>query len=96
MIKTKVYVLEWDAWSFMGCFLNKCDAEYTQRTYMETIKEVIIEWDIKSNNLFILIDGKGEWRNLCATRQEAEKYLASIRTENEYKIEEINIIENVK
>lgn len=91
--KIKLYVVEWDAWSFEGIFKNKIEAKANISHYLENIKEVLVDDEITNGEVFIPMDGKGDWVGVYITEQDAIEKLKLIPFEHDYVIQKIKIID---
>jgi hypothetical protein len=91
-MKTKLYVLEWDAWNFMGVFRYYSEAKSRRRHYLETIKEITVIGEIIDNKVFIATDGQGDWVAIYATEGEAIDRINKIPFEHECFVKQIEIL----
>ena len=90
---TKLYLVEWDAWSLEGICKTRTKAESCIRSYVETIKEIEVPGKITNNEVFIIIDGTGDYRGIHSNKEDAQLELDGYYKKGNFCVKPIKLID---
>jgi len=90
---TKLYIVEWDGWSFSEICKTKAKAQSLIRSYMESIKEIEVIGNILNDDVFIVIDNTGDYGGVHSNYKSAKSELDGYYEKDKFEIQCIKLLD---